>query len=105
MDLEQPARAVALAVIGKRFAYGHLSGRLNVRLLVAALPGVVRGWCHAQHAERSYKLDSRRLRPRALFSLLGVVYAACKSHLPGWAVPLKDLIPAAWRFASRKIHF
>ncbi len=45
----QPAGAVALAVVGKGFAHGHLPGRFNGRHLLAALPGVVRSRGHAQH--------------------------------------------------------
>ena len=45
----QPAGAVALAVVDKGFAYRHLPGRLDRRLLSAAVPNVVRGRGHAQH--------------------------------------------------------
>ncbi len=42
----QPARAVALAVIGKVFAHRHLPARLDCRLLPAALSGIIRGRHH-----------------------------------------------------------
>ncbi|GAB3244320.1 hypothetical protein GCM10027346_41890 [Hymenobacter seoulensis] len=45
----QPPSAVALAVVGKCFAHGHLPGRLYCPHLLEALPGVVRSWGHAQH--------------------------------------------------------
>jgi hypothetical protein len=51
-----PARAVALAVVSKIFAYGHLSGRFDHWHLLAALPGVVGGRGYAQHlAEMTYR--------------------------------------------------
>jgi hypothetical protein len=45
----RPARAVVLAVVGKRFANSHLTARFNHRLLAAIPPGVIRGRGHAQH--------------------------------------------------------
>jgi transposase InsO family protein len=42
-------RAVALAVIGKHFAHGYLSGRLGCRCLTVAIPSVVRGRGPAHH--------------------------------------------------------
>lgn len=45
----QPAGTVAQIMVRKRFAHGHLLGRLNCRHLLAALPGTIRGWGHAQH--------------------------------------------------------
>ena len=45
----QPTRAVALTVIGKRFAHGYLPSRRGRRLSTAARPGVIRGRGQAQH--------------------------------------------------------
>ena len=45
----QPARAVALAVMHKRFAYSHLPGRFGHSLAPLPVPSVVRAGRRAQH--------------------------------------------------------
>ncbi|HEX8658755.1 MAG TPA: hypothetical protein VF690_14520 [Hymenobacter sp.] len=45
----QPARAVTLAVLRKRFAHRDLPSRLGNGLLAGAPLSVIRGRCHAQH--------------------------------------------------------
>ncbi|MCB2380418.1 hypothetical protein LGH70_22690 [Hymenobacter sp. BT635] len=51
----QPAGAVALAVVGKSFAHGHLPRRSDHWLLPAVTLGVIRSRGHAQRlAELAY---------------------------------------------------
>jgi hypothetical protein len=45
----QAAGAIALVMVGKRLAHGHLPSQFNRRHLLAALPAVVGGRAHAQH--------------------------------------------------------
>jgi hypothetical protein len=45
----QPARAIPLAVVRKRFAHRHLPSRLGSGCLSEMLPGIVGGRSHAQH--------------------------------------------------------
>jgi hypothetical protein len=45
----QSAHAIALTMIGKRFAHLDLSSRLNGCILMTALPSVVRAGRNLQH--------------------------------------------------------